>query len=734
MTVPSTSRRAGPFTGTGALVSYPFTFKVTDATELRVVVADTSDVESTLVLNSSFLVTLNGDQETSPGGSVQYAVGGVATALPSGYALVVTGENVAYGQASDLPTGGAFSPTVYENALDQLAKQIMTLRDQLGRAVMLADTTAGVDPSLPVPAASELLGWSVDGASLVNYAPTAGAGVALADLASTAIGKGASLVGYSGAVNYVAGTFGGHSIGTVCPHDFPWLADRSGAAETLAGGTGLAACIAFAKANNYGIEFAPGTYKHSAPMTIDWDHARVTFRGRVTLRYTGGATAAAWIIDGGVAPGLRWDVEFGRGNKPIIEAPLATAALWSRSMHHGYVGFTCTAAATTALQVNFAVATRFSVTTSVNEAPWVTRPVNAMKLDARNVSPSVEGVADCIFDNCIIEGVSGDGVVSTFGQNCLFLGGTSEANGGRGYYESGGGNLRNTYLATFCEHNTGADYELGGSGTLVLAPNAGSSGAACVVSGNRNVLQGGFWQKLSISGYANILRDLTYMDVANGGSFSDTGVGTVYDNVSVTTANGQSSVANRSRKPRLKAIGSMTVTAATKATKCLVTIPSNGLDYGESVTFTVGAGMTQLNGNTYQVEPVADTDNFYILSGGAYVDSSAFGVFTAGTAANIALAGTWVPMAGGFRDPVFAKDADGFVHLTGSIKNGTSNTTAFTLPSGYRPAGQMVFITSNFAVPNTNSVSISPAGVVAPVNATNTSHVGLDGIVFRAEQ
>lgn len=208
MTVPSTSRRAGPFTGTGALVSYPFTFKVTDATELRVVVADTSDAESTLVLNSSFLVTLNGDQETSPGGSVQYAVGGVATALPSGYVLVVTGENVAYGQASDLPTGGAFSPTVYENALDQLAKQIMTLRDQLGRTVMLADTTAGVNPSLPVPAASALLGWSVDGASLVNYAQTGGAGVALADLQSTASGKGAALVGFSYASEYATGGIG----------------------------------------------------------------------------------------------------------------------------------------------------------------------------------------------------------------------------------------------------------------------------------------------------------------------------------------------------------------------------------------------------------------------------------------------------------------------------------------------------------------------------------------------
>lgn len=85
--------------------------------------------------------------------------------------------------------------------------------------------------------------------------------------------------------------------------------------------------------------------------------------------------------------------------------------------------------------------------------------------------------------------------------------------------------------------------------------------------------------------------------------------------------------------------------------------------------------------------------------------------------------------AGYFKDPF------GVVHLEGSINGGASASTAFTLPSGYRPPGGNVWYpvvdvardgTTGFIVIGTDgTVAIAWAGV-AP-----TIQVPLDGITFR---
>jgi len=178
MTVPSTARRAGPFTGTGALVSYPFSFKVFEAADVSVTTADTNGLETPGVLNSTFLVTLNVDQDATPGGSVQYAVGGVATALPTGYRLVITGEGLEYEQPADLPQGGNFDPVVIENALDREMMLLQNLRDSLDR-VLQVGVTSSTSLALPAPVAGQLLGWNATLDGLVNYAPDASSAAGL---------------------------------------------------------------------------------------------------------------------------------------------------------------------------------------------------------------------------------------------------------------------------------------------------------------------------------------------------------------------------------------------------------------------------------------------------------------------------------------------------------------------------------------------------------------------------
>lgn len=197
MTIPSTPRRAGPFVGTGALVSYAFNFKTFDKTEVAVVVADADGNENTLVVDSSVLVTLNPDQVALPGGSVQYAVSGVATALPSGYSLTVLSA-VEYKQSTQLPTGGNYRAEVVEQAMDALAVQIQQQQEVLSRTLVFSPTDAAGSTLPPATyRADRLLGFDSAGRVTV-VAPASGSAAALAtDLANAVSAtKGASLLGW----------------------------------------------------------------------------------------------------------------------------------------------------------------------------------------------------------------------------------------------------------------------------------------------------------------------------------------------------------------------------------------------------------------------------------------------------------------------------------------------------------------------------------------------------------
>lgn len=138
MTIPSTTRKAGPFTGNSSTTSFPFTFKVFTTADVKVTVNDANGVETVLVLDSGYSVTLNADQEATPGGTVTYPVSG--SPLATGLKLTITG-NVSYSQDTDIPTGGDFNPTVLENALDSLSMQIQQVNEAVSRAAVVPVTS-----------------------------------------------------------------------------------------------------------------------------------------------------------------------------------------------------------------------------------------------------------------------------------------------------------------------------------------------------------------------------------------------------------------------------------------------------------------------------------------------------------------------------------------------------------------------------------------------------------------
>lgn len=188
MTIASTARKAGPLLGTGTQTTFPFTFKVFAGGDLLVTRANALGIETALVLDVDYTVTLNSNQETSPGGTVTYPISGAA--LPVGSVLAIVGD-LDYDQPLDLPSGGNFSPLALENQLDRATMQIQQLNERLDRTFSLP-VSSSADSAVPAPTAGYVIGWDALGERLTNL--PAAVGTSLIDLAAP---SGASLVGFS---------------------------------------------------------------------------------------------------------------------------------------------------------------------------------------------------------------------------------------------------------------------------------------------------------------------------------------------------------------------------------------------------------------------------------------------------------------------------------------------------------------------------------------------------------
>ena len=164
MTINSTTRKAGPFTGTGTVSAFPFGFKVFQASDLLVVRLNVSaSVEQALVLNANYSVTLNPDQNSNPGGIVT-----LTAPLAVGYTLTLTSD-VPDTQPTDLTNQGGFYPEVINDALDRATIQIQQLQEETDRTITAPiSTPAGTDLTFPLPDANKFIGWNSTATGLQN--------------------------------------------------------------------------------------------------------------------------------------------------------------------------------------------------------------------------------------------------------------------------------------------------------------------------------------------------------------------------------------------------------------------------------------------------------------------------------------------------------------------------------------------------------------------------------------
>lgn len=169
MTISTTTRKAGPYAGNGVAVSFAFGFKVFQKSDLRVVLTSADDIESTLVLDSDYSVTLNGNQDVSPGGSVSYPL--VGSPMVAGNRLTLVSD-VPDLQQTDITNGSGFYPSVIEDALDNSVILIQQNTELLNRALIVPVSTPNdVSTALPFPAANNVIGWNPDANALQNFDP-----------------------------------------------------------------------------------------------------------------------------------------------------------------------------------------------------------------------------------------------------------------------------------------------------------------------------------------------------------------------------------------------------------------------------------------------------------------------------------------------------------------------------------------------------------------------------------
>lgn len=175
MTVASTTNRVA-YTGTGAVSTYSYTFKIFANTDLVVTVVRTSTgAETTLTLTTDYTVTGVGEEA---GGTIVLVDNDQAwltgAFLATTYQLVIRRVRPVT-QTTDIRNQGSFLPETHEDTFDHLVMLIQQLRELLNR-VLLQGVLATSPLTLPSGAADKFLGWNAAGTAIVNKDGTPGTG------------------------------------------------------------------------------------------------------------------------------------------------------------------------------------------------------------------------------------------------------------------------------------------------------------------------------------------------------------------------------------------------------------------------------------------------------------------------------------------------------------------------------------------------------------------------------
>ena len=164
MTVSTTISTSGPFVGNGAATTFDFDFHTNATSEVSVVKITSAGSEVDLVQGTDFTATLNGNQDSNPGGTITYPVSG--DPLASTEELLIK-RVVTLDQPVDLQNQGAYYPEVVETEFDHLTMITQQLLEIANRSLKVG-SGVGADGSFEILTdadgrASMVLAFDVNG-------------------------------------------------------------------------------------------------------------------------------------------------------------------------------------------------------------------------------------------------------------------------------------------------------------------------------------------------------------------------------------------------------------------------------------------------------------------------------------------------------------------------------------------------------------------------------------------
>ena len=176
MTISTETRRAGPYAGDGATQVFAFAFK-TYATADLLVVSTTAGIDTAQTLTTHYTVSLNADQNASPGGSIT-----MLTAPAIGTNITVLSDRSLL-QSLNVQNAGGFLPENFNNAMDNVVIGVQQINDQQDRTVRgaLSDAPMNRLPSASLRANS-FLAFDADGHPVASSLPD----LDVADIAAVA--------------------------------------------------------------------------------------------------------------------------------------------------------------------------------------------------------------------------------------------------------------------------------------------------------------------------------------------------------------------------------------------------------------------------------------------------------------------------------------------------------------------------------------------------------------------
>lgn len=168
----STATNRNDYTGTGALSSYDYDFRIFEASDLEVIVRDPDGVETLLVIATDYEVNDVGEE---PGGDIDLVDLDQAWLtsgnLTTGWHLSIR-RVMPLVQDTDIRNQGAYFPDVIEDQFDKLVMIDQQQQDEIDRSIKVPaseDSTGMEVPAVEVRAGN-LFGWDADGDPIATSA------------------------------------------------------------------------------------------------------------------------------------------------------------------------------------------------------------------------------------------------------------------------------------------------------------------------------------------------------------------------------------------------------------------------------------------------------------------------------------------------------------------------------------------------------------------------------------